>query len=706
MKRSGRLGWTAILLFVLAACGGGGGGGSGGIQPPPPPPTQPYILAAVLIFPTGAVPPGLVPDSFNTIAAVTVTNGLHGTSITNATVTVDGVTLTYDSTTNQYAAALNVSPNATVTLTVVVNGSTYTKSHTNFSTYPTITAPAANETWSLHAGNLISWSGAVPDSSSSYALGVFATTGGLVYPTNGAVQVLSTSQTDEVLPTDTLTAGSRLVLVGIIDDVTLPGAASGSSVIIGEFNYVPITITASTAVLQSIATSPAKVGVSPGKTVQLVATGVYSDGTSQDVTAQASWSSADTTIATVNGTGLVSGVARGAVHVIANLGGFSANSLVTVFAPNPSPAPPLSESYAYQIDYAHSGRATVGVSGPTFPPISHWSATLKGLISYPLIANGMVFVTTNALPSSGNSGTSLYALDKASGNIVWGPTGIPESFSLWSGLAYDHGTVFVINYDGKLASFNAATGAPGWSISLPGQDQIDAPPMAVNGIVYVGGNALLTAVDELTGSVLWIAPVMGGDQSSPAASSDGVFVAYPCQVYKFDPIAGTPLWHFNGGCEGGGGATTAYANNLLYARDVVSSGPQPIFNAKTGTKAGNFAAGPIPAFSATVGYFQADGTLSAIDQTSHTTLWTFTGDGKLVSAPIVVDGAVIIGSSSGTVYALNATTGATLWSASAGAAINGPDEQNIGQPLTGFGVGDGYLIVPGSNVLNGWQLVP
>ena len=55
-------------------------------------------------------------------------------------------------------------------------------------------------------------------------------------------------------------------------------------------------------------------------------------------------------------------------------------------------------------------------------------------------------------------------------------------------------------------------------------------------------------------------------------------------------------------------------------------------------------------------------------------LWTFSGDGMLQSAPIVIDNAVVIGSGSGTVYALDAATGAILWSGSAGAAIPAPDE--------------------------------
>jgi outer membrane protein assembly factor BamB len=373
------------------------------------------------------------------------------------------------------------------------------------------------------------------------------------------------------------------------------------------------------------------------------------------------------------------------------------------FVPNPSPLPPLSQSVAYQNDYAHSGFVTFGTP-ITFPSSPNWSVTLNGAISYPLIAGGKVFVTTAGV-GTGN-GTQLYALDQQTGNISWGPVAIVGN-SLWSGLAYDHGKVFVINSDGLLKSFDAVTGQSGWSTQLP-EYMIDSPPTAVNGIVYVGAQSYggLYAVNESYGNVLWETYLIGGGNSSPAVSSDGVFVTYPCQAYKFDPLTGASLWHYSGPCEGGGGRTPVYANGLLYMRDW-SSNPGLIFDAATGTQTGNFSttsSTPTPAFSTQTGFFQSAGTLQGIDLSTHNVLWSFAGDGHLVSAPIVIDQVVIVGSSSGTVYALDAATGSQIWSGAAGAAIAGPDEQNLSQPLTGFGAGEGYLIVPAGKVLSAWHI--
>lgn len=376
----------------------------------------------------------------------------------------------------------------------------------------------------------------------------------------------------------------------------------------------------------------------------------------------------------------------------------------TTFAPTASPVPPLSQSVAYQNDYAHSGFVTFGTT-PTFPSSPTWSVTLNGAVSYPLIAGGTVFVTTAGIGTG--YGTQLYALNKLTGAILWGPVDLAGTY-YWSGLAYDHGKVFVVNFDGLLKSFDAATGAAGWSTQLP-EYWIDSPPTAVNGIVYVGGASYggLYAVNESYGNVLWTARVNGGGDSSPTVSSDGVFVTYPCQAYKFDPLTGASLWHYSGPCSGGGGRTAAYANGLLYMRDW-STTLGLIFNAATGAQTGNFSqtsSTPIPAFSTQTEFLLNAGTLQGIDLTTRNVIWSFTGDGKLVTAPIVIDQVVIIGSSSGTVYAVDAATGRQLWSGVAGVSIAGP-ELGLTQPQTGLGAGEGYLVVPAGNVLSAWQLVP
>jgi outer membrane protein assembly factor BamB len=80
-------------------------------------------------------------------------------------------------------------------------------------------------------------------------------------------------------------------------------------------------------------------------------------------------------------------------------------------------------------------------------------------------------------------------------------------------------------------------------------------------------------------------------------------------------------------------------------------------------------------------------------------LWTFTGDGGLSSAPIVTGRYVSVGTTSGTLYAVDRRSGQAVWLDHVGASITPPDEQNVSQPLTGLAAASGLLVVPASNRL-------
>lgn len=81
--------------------------------------------------------------------------------------------------------------------------------------------------------------------------------------------------------------------------------------------------------LQSIAVTPATLTAGVGGGHPLHATGTYSDGSTKDLTASATWSIATSTVATVSG-GIVTGVAAGTATVSAASGGVSGSSAITI----------------------------------------------------------------------------------------------------------------------------------------------------------------------------------------------------------------------------------------------------------------------------------------------------------------------------------------------------------------------------------------
>ena len=146
----------------------------------------------------------------------------------------------------------------------------------------------------------------------------------------------------------------------------------------------------------------------------------------------------------------------------------------------------------------------------------------------------------------------------------------------WSGLAYDNGRVFALNYDGDLRAFAAASGALLWQTQLTlGPNQVWAftsAPTALNGLVYTGASrngGTLFAVSAQDGSIRWTASnPFNADFSSPAVSPDGVYVNFSCvQAYDYAPATGDLIWHHASPCFGGGGTTTVLYGNRLYARE-------------------------------------------------------------------------------------------------------------------------------------------
>jgi outer membrane protein assembly factor BamB len=371
-------------------------------------------------------------------------------------------------------------------------------------------------------------------------------------------------------------------------------------------------------------------------------------------------------------------------------------------APGAAPPAVTDAAVAYQLDAAHDGYSARGVAAP--PLTRQWSRDLGGTVSYPVIAGGRVFAT--AVSPTGH-GFTLYALDARTGADAWGPVALTGTYP-FSALTYGDGRVYVLNVDGVLTAFDAATGSQVFSVQLPGQYDFTSPPTFRAGVVYTGGagsGGTLYAVDAATGAVRWTQPVMNGDSSSPAVTATGVYVSYACeQAYAFDPATGTPLWHHDGECEGGGGRTPVVGDNGLWIRDDAIA-PPTVLNLADGTARGTFGTGnstPAPAIHNGTGYFVAGGTLQARrTATPLTPLWTFTGDGQLVTAPILVNGYVYVGSSAGQLYAVDPATGTAVWSTAVGAPITHPDEHNS-VPLTGLAAAQGHLLVPATNTLTSY----
>ncbi len=109
-----------------------------------------------------------------------------------------------------------------------------------------------------------------------------------------------------------------------------PGPVTISAALDGITGSTALTVTAAT--LTSISVTPANTTLATGKTEQFTATGTLSDGTTENLTNQATWTSSDTTWATINSAGLASAVAPGPVTISAAFDGFTGSTALTVSA--------------------------------------------------------------------------------------------------------------------------------------------------------------------------------------------------------------------------------------------------------------------------------------------------------------------------------------------------------------------------------------
>ncbi|MGD0192854.1 MAG: PQQ-binding-like beta-propeller repeat protein [Rhizomicrobium sp.] len=347
---------------------------------------------------------------------------------------------------------------------------------------------------------------------------------------------------------------------------------------------------------------------------------------------------------------------------------------------------------SYQINPAHSGTMKFK-AGFKLPLTKLWMETISGAsaLSYPLIADGKVFVT--ALLDGEQASDGAYALDIATGSTVWSRTENLGTF--YVGPAYDNGAMFFQTGLGTVEALSAKSGKLNWSLQLG--SQADAALTAVNGLIYADDGA--TAIDEKTGNIQWVGDPVNAEADAPPAIGDkGVFIGGTCFYDKLNSRNGNTDWQYTSCQDYGVNADpTIYYSGRAYIEDDFAG--NFILDANTGSYEGTFNcnyrnhAGP-PAFyevnKQELGFCLYNGALYAWNVATGATLWSFTGDGELSTAPIVVNGLVFAGSYAGNIYALDAGTGAKKWSDSFGNTL----------AITSFGAGQNTLIVVFGNSSN------
>ncbi len=313
----------------------------------------------------------------------------------------------------------------------------------------------------------------------------------------------------------------------------------------------------------------------------------------------------------------------------------------------------------FRHDAAHTGVADS--SGPTRTPVEIWRYNIGDIIeSSPAVVEGVLYI---------GSDKGIYAINASTGDHIWNNI----TAGGMSSPAVDNGVVYIGSAGGFVQAFNASTGTQIFRHPTGGQG-VSASPLVINDGVYIGVG-LLMRLNTSTGHPTWTyrAQDSSSFETSPAVVDGIIYVGADYNIYAVNASLGTKIWNYTieyqpngyiisspsvsvGVVYIGSGSTTSTVNGQVWA-----------VNATSGTKMWNHTvSGGVVSSPAVFGrYVYAgayDGTIFALDRLNGREVWSYQTGDSIFSSPAVANGIVYVGSNDGYIYALDGQTGEKLWS--------------------------------------------
>ncbi len=207
-----------------------------------------------------------------------------------------------------------------------------------------------------------------------------------------------------------------------------------------------------------------------------------------------------------------------------------------------------------------------------------------------------------------------------------------------------------------------------WNYTTPGSP-ITASAVVANGVVYIGledgvfrnWGSYVDAFDEKTGAILWRYGKLDG-MSSPAVVNGVVYIAGNYSFNALNATNGQLIWKC---CIDYNFGDPTVDNGVVYVGSSDRNGPVCMaLNAADGALIWNFSTAEevqcAPAVYEGIVYINAHGYLYALNAANGKLLWNY--DTIFGGSPAVANGIVYAGSVDYGFYALNAKTGANIWS--------------------------------------------
>jgi outer membrane protein assembly factor BamB len=232
----------------------------------------------------------------------------------------------------------------------------------------------------------------------------------------------------------------------------------------------------------------------------------------------------------------------------------------------------------------------------------------------------------------------VYALNAASLEKEWE---FPTGGKLWSTPAIEGDTLYIGSFDKKLYALNTGDGTQKWAFETEGA--IISTPLVYDNTVYIGSfDRYLYAVDATTGKRIWRFPATDEDENKPGSWFWAKAVVYEGTVYA--PCLDGKVYILNAG-------TGSEVVDAVDLGSPISSSPVLV--------------------GSSVIIASEEGKIFALD-TSNNQLKLLADLGEAIYAPLCAAGegscpcswVVYVYTGSQNLYALDAESGATLWTLS------------------------------------------
>ncbi len=228
---------------------------------------------------------------------------------------------------------------------------------------------------------------------------------------------------------------------------------------------------------------------------------------------------------------------------------------------------------SYKLNTEGTGHSTAEL----LPPLRLEWARYMGSptnIASPTVAADRVYLGTSN--TSTTSEAKIYCLDTVTGAVLWEESAHND---VKSTPTVADGNVYFTNSTGTVFARDALDGELVWSTQLG--DSLDrwemTSPAVVGGEVYVGGAAMMAALDGANGAILWDYSVAGSrpdfipsTYTKPAVKDEVVIFSGNRGLHAFDRTDGTLLWTSGGNvCR-----SVAIADSVAYTAGTVFGAQQ------------------------------------------------------------------------------------------------------------------------------------